>query len=474
MKHMMAKLKKRVTYRCTECQAEAQTFYGRCPDCSAWNSLQEILPEAAQSEHRSDQFRAMLSAKPVALPLDQIALQDDSERVSSGYPELDRVLGGGIIPGAYVLIGGDPGIGKSTLMLQMADKLAQQEKMVLYIAGEESPTQIKLRASRLGITASRILLFAQTNIQAITEEVKTLRPHVLIVDSIQAVYNPELSGTPGSTSQIRECASLFMTLAKALNIAIFLVGHVTKDGSVGGPKLLEHTVDTVLYFEGDKYRHLRILRAVKNRFGNTNEIGVFEILAEGLREISNPSELFLSELIHQSRPGSVVIATMEGNRPLLVELQALVGSSAYPSPRRVANGMDIARLHQMIAVLERRIGLDFSKHDVYVNVVGGLDINEPAADLGLALALVSSQHDVGVLAKTVFIGEVGLTGEVRVVGQTRQRVAEALKLGFEHVLIPSKSLAENERLEGCIEIDSVMQAMTRVLEPPASSKNNVF
>jgi DNA repair protein RadA/Sms len=350
------------------------------------------------------------------------------------------------MPGGYILVGGEPGSGKSTLMLQMAAKVGEQGKFVLYVAGEESPYQIKMRAERLALEANQISVLPTTHIQQVLESIRSARPDLVVIDSIQAMYCADVSGTPGSVSQIKECAAILMEAAKTLNIPIFLIGHVTKEGLVSGPKLLEHTVDAVLYFEGDKYQNLRILRTVKNRFGSTQEIGVFEMAEMGLREIANPSELFLSQSMLGSagnHPGSVVAATIEGSRPILVEIQALVGQSTYPSPRRVGNGIDANRLHQIIAVLERRLGLDFSRQDVYVNVVGGLRIDEPAADLAVAVAIISSSRNLSVITGTVVTGEIGLTGEIRPVRQCQNRLQEVARIGFQRMLIPRMELPPN-------------------------------
>lgn len=468
----MSRIKVRTVFQCQSCGAEVPQYLGRCPECEEWNTLQEKTTEV-QGKPGASAARTGTLLGDLAVPrmLEDVEAQDSLSRYSSGFPELDRVLGGGLIPGGYFLFGGDPGIGKSTLMIQVAQQVAAQGKTVLYIAGEESPHQIKMRADRLGLDGKRILVYPETNIYKVVEEIKTARPDLVVIDSIQSVYNPDLSGTPGNASQIKECAGQLMGIAKALNVTILLVGHVTKEGAVSGPKLLEHTVDGVLYFEGDAFRNLRILRTVKNRFGSTNEIGVFEIGESGLEEVTNPSELFLSESSYQHLPGSVIVATMEGNRPLLVEIQALVGFSTYPTPRRVANGVDVSRLHQIVAVLERRLGLDFSKQDIYVNVVGGLRIQEPAADLGIALSLVSSQHEVPMQPKTVVVGEIGLTGEIRPVNHHDIRVVEAEKLGFQRIVIPRARKPQTElTLHGIqhIEIKTLMEALPHCLDQKAA------
>ncbi len=358
--------KNKVTYLCIECGYSAPSYLGRCPECQNWNSFSEQV----SVKPKTDTLRTRSLAAPVPavggsvsgiIRLSEVTMEN-AEQFGSGFPELDRVLGGGVMPGGYVLVGGDPGIGKSTLMLQVASEVGKQGKLVLYVAGEESPYQIKMRAERLGVATDKISVLPLTNIQQVLEAIRATVPDLVIIDSIQAMYCADVSGTPGSVSQIKECAAILMEAAKSLNVPIFLIGHVTKEGVVSGPKLLEHTVDAVLYFEGDKYQNLRILRTVKNRFGSTQEIGVFEMAEGGLKEISNPSELFLSQSMlgnARSMPGSVVAATIEGSRPILVEIQALVGQSAYSTPRRVGNGVEYNRLHQIVAVLERRLGLDF-------------------------------------------------------------------------------------------------------------------
>ncbi len=466
----MSKIKIKTIYQCEQCGVEAPQYLGRCPDCGNWNTMIEKKTEVAKGGASSAQQSARrysFEERYVPQLLQDVQLTDALTRYSSGFPELDRVLGGGFIPGGYFLFGGDPGIGKSTLMLQVAQKVADGGRTVLYVAGEESPHQLKMRAERLGVAGNRILIYPATNIHQIIEEITTSRPDMVVIDSIQSVYDPNMSGTPGNVGQIKECAGQLMGIAKALNVTILLVGHVTKEGAVSGPKLLEHTVDGVLYFEGEKFQNLRILRTVKNRFGNTSEIGVFEIGETGLVEVTNPSELFLSENSYRNEPGSVIVSTVEGNRPLLVEIQALVGFSTYPSPRRVANGVDLSRLHQIIAVLERRLGLNFSKHDIYVNVVGGLRIQEPSADLGVALAIVSCSHEVSIRPRTVIAGEIGLTGEVRPISHNDARIGEAEKLGFERIVLPNARRAqENSQSHGIeqIQIRSLMEALRHCLD----------
>jgi DNA repair protein RadA/Sms len=432
----------KVSYLCAECGYSSPSYLGRCPECQTWNSFKEQVTVKAKTD--TLRTRNLLNpTEPNAhqpIPLSSVVMEQTAQ-FTSGFPELDRVLGGGVMPGGYVLVGGDPGIGKSTLMLQMASQVGLQDKHVLYIAGEESPYQIKLRAERLQLATDRISVLADTNIHQVMSMLRNVRSDLVVIDSIQSMYCPDVSGTPGSVSQIKECAAILMEAAKSLNIPVFLIGHVTKDGMVSGPKLLEHTVDAVLYFEGDKYQNLRILRTVKNRFGSTQEIGVFEMAECGLREISNPSELFLSHNGYGNQPGSVITASMEGSRAILVEIQALVGQSAYSTPRRIGNGVEQNRLHQIIAVLERRLGLDFSRQDVYVNVVGGLRIDEPAADLAIAMSIIGSHRNLAVKAGTVMAGEIGLTGEIRPIRQCQNRLQEAARIGFQQALIPEFELS---------------------------------
>lgn len=448
----MAKAK--TLYKCGVCDYQTASHLGKCPECGTWGSLEECTQtlatgKAALSGTTSRQQAAQWLAEAPLRPSKAVCLENltmtEHARFSSGMGELDRVLGGGFLPGAYVLIGGDPGIGKSTLMLQMAYRLTASGKRVLYVAGEESAPQIRLRAERLGLLnpkntePSGLHLLAETDLSEAIDEIRVLKPDLVILDSIQAVFDPELNSPPGTPSQLKACASRLLQVAKTLHVAIVLVGHVTKEGQLSGPKLLEHTVDCVLNFEGERYKDLRLLRASKNRFGSTQEIGVFEMVERGLREVTNPSELFLGEQATNPPPGCVTVCTMEGSRPLLVELQALVGQTAYSTPRRVVNGIETNRLHQIVAVLERRLGLDFSRQDLYVNVVGGLRIEEPAADLGVALALLTSLRGVSLPPGTVVVGEIGLTGEIRPIRRMRERLVEAQKIGFSRMLAPGSS-----------------------------------
>jgi len=389
---------------------------------------------------------------------------EDARRMPTGSVELDRVLGGGIVPGSFVLVGGDPGIGKSTLLLQLAARVAREHGTVLYVSGEESARQIRMRADRLGTIHERLLVLAETNLDAIEQHTAEVSPALLIVDSIQTVFKPDLPSAPGSVSQVRECAAQLLRVAKGQNAAVFIVGHVTKEGSLAGPRVLEHIVDTVLYFEGERHASFRILRAVKNRFGSTNEIGLFEMRDAGLVEVDNASQLFLSE-----RPldaaGSVVVPSLEGTRPLLVEVQALVSASTFVSPRRTADGIDLNRVQLIIAVLEKRVGLLLGNHDAYVKVAGGVRLAEPAVDLGLAVALASSFRDQAPDPRTVVAGEVGLAGEVRAVSRIEQRIREAEKMGFARMVLPRanlRSLSMKSELE-LIGVETVMEGLEAAL-----------
>lgn len=425
-------MKTRTLFACQKCGYQSAKWLGRCPDCNAWNSL----VEEASLKPAGIPGAAATAAAPV--PISQIT-GDPETRLSCGISEFDRVLGGGLVAGSLVLIGGDPGIGKSTLLLQVTNQLAKTGGPILYVSGEESPHQIRLRGARMGVNAGELLILAETSLENILTHVHRVKPRVLVVDSIQTVFTSALESAPGSVSQVRESAGRLMMLAKGSGIPVFLVGHVTKDGSLAGPRVLEHMVDTVLYFEGDAGHPFRILRAVKNRFGSTNEIGVFEMKEGGLCEVKNPSELFLSE-----RPlgvsGSVVVATLEGSRPLLVELQALVTSSPLGMPRRTTIGVDHNRLALLVAVLEKKVGLSLAGQDIFLNVAGGVRLNEPAADLGMVVAVASSHLDKTVDPNSLLLGEVGLAGEVRGITQPEMRVKEAAKLGFTRCLLPAGNL----------------------------------
>lgn len=425
----MAKI--RSVFVCQECGSEFPKWLGRCTACGSWNSIVEEVRGGGQGPSCGP-LRS--GSHGGAQPITSIP-SDVMRRFSTGSTEFDRVLGGGLVPGSLVLLGGDPGIGKSTLLLQAAFHFANHAGVVLYISGEESPGQLKLRGARLGALAENLLVLGETDLSVIMDQIKRLQPGLVILDSIQAVYYPQLTSAAGSVSQVRECALQLLGLAKSLGIPVIIVGHVTKEGSLAGPRVLEHMVDVVLYLEGERHHIYRVLRGVKNRFGSTNEIGIFEMGEKGLREVTNPSEIFLAQ-----RPagaaGSVVIATLEGTRPLLVEVQALVSPTGFGVPRRSATGIDYNRLVMLLAVLEKREGLHLSNQDAYVNAVGGVRIEEPAADLGIALALASSFRGVPCPEGTVVFGEVGLTGEVRAVARLEQRLKEAAKLGFRQCLLP--------------------------------------
>jgi len=419
---------------CQECGYQAAKWAGRCPDCGQWNTLVEEIPVAPVAGSRRPSLRP--AAAPVALPA--VAL-GATPRLPLALREVNQVLGGGIVPGSLVLVGGDPGIGKSTLLLQVSDLVARAAGTVLYASGEESAPQIKMRADRLGVAGAGLLVFPESDLSAIAEQIERLRPAMAVVDSIQTVFRSELASAPGSVSQVRESAAQLMVLAKATNVPIFLVGHVNKEGAIAGPRVLEHIVDTVLYLEGDRHQAFRILRSVKNRFGSTDEIGVFEMRGEGMVEVADPSRAFLSERSLQAEGNAVVVA-MEGTRPLLLEIQSLVTPTPFGLPRRAVTGIDVNRLHLLVAVLEKRAGLKLREQDVFVNVAGGARISEPAADLGVALAIASNLRNRPVGPDWVVVGEVGLAGEVRRVSQLERRLAEAENLGFRHALIPPSAL----------------------------------
>lgn len=424
----MAKGKNSIFF-CQNCGNESTKWMGQCPACKEWNTF----VEEAVSKSPSGKTRNSSISEPSRM---SEILTNDDERIKTGIEELDRVLGGGIVQGSLVLVGGDPGIGKSTLLLQVCQTLTKQKnKSVLYITGEESLKQIKMRALRIGEFSDDMLILCETNLDTASEVIKKVKPQVVVIDSIQTMYNENVSSAPGSVSQVRESTSMLMQIAKGLGISIFIVGHVTKEGVVAGPRVLEHMVDTVLYFEGDRHAAYRILRGVKNRFGSTNEIGVFEMAEKGLIEVTNPSEYML-----EGRPkdasGSVVACSMEGTRPILIEIQALVCQTNFGLPRRTAVGTDFNRVNLLMAVLEKRFGLQLSSCDAYVNIAGGIKMNEPAIDLGIIMAIISSYKDKAIDEKTLVFGEVGLSGEIRSVNMAEQRVLEAKKLGFTKCIIP--------------------------------------
>ncbi len=441
----MAKSKASVFF-CQNCGYESAKWMGQCPGCREWNTFaEELLPAEGGVKKVS-----VSGAKPSKLS--EIEIKDE-ERIFTGMGELDRVLGGGIVPGSLVLVGGDPGIGKSTLLLQVCRNLSGQNRNVLYISGEESLKQIKLRAERIGDFGDSLSLLCETNLNTIEHTIRKERPEIVIIDSIQTMYKETVSSAPGSVSQVRETTGILLRIAKGLGIAVFIVGHVTKEGVVAGPRVLEHMVDTVLYFEGDRHASYRILRAVKNRFGSTNEIGVFEMRNIGLVEVENPSEYMLSGK-PQGASGSVVACSMEGTRPILLEIQALVCQTFFNIPRRTAAGTDFNRVNLLMAVLEKRAGLSMSSCDAYINVAGGMRMNEPAVDLAIVLAIASSFRDRPIDEKTVAFGEVGLSGEVRAVSMAQARVQEARKLGFQRCIVPQVCMDQLKEVKG-IEIEGV-------------------
>ena len=446
--------KQKTVYFCSQCGHESSKWMGQCPACKQWNTFTE---EKVTETKKGGAKSLKTSASP--MNISEVTIENE-ERIPTGIGELDRVLGGGIVKGSLSLVGGDPGIGKSTLLLQVCRNLANNKRKVLYISGEESMHQIKMRAERIGTFEEEMLLFCETDLDAITSAILKTKPEFAVIDSIQTMYSEEVSSAPGSVSQVRESTNVFMQLAKGLCIPIFIVGHVTKEGTVAGPRVLEHMVDTVLYFEGDRHASYRILRAVKNRFGSTNEIGVFEMRQSGLEEVENPSEYMLSGRPEQSA-GSVVACSMEGTRPILIEIQALVCRSNFGMPRRTAAGTDYNRVNLLMAVLEKRLGMALSNSDAYVNIAGGIRMNEPAIDLGIVMALVSSYRNRPVDEKTIVFGEVGLSGEVRAVNMPEQRVAEAKKLGFETCILPQVCMKMVKDIKGIrlIGVKSVNEAV---------------
>ncbi len=424
----MAKIK--TSYICSECGFESPKWYGKCPSCGEWNTLNE---ESSTQQTKNGFLNSFCSVNQV-LALDDICGEND-ERIPTKIEEFDRVLGGGIVKGSLVLLSGDPGIGKSTILLQICQNLCSKGQKILYVSGEESANQIKLRAVRIGVTTNNLFILSQTDLATIVECIKAEKPDIVIIDSIQTMVYEQVNSSAGSITQVRECTNVFMHTAKGLGIPIFIVGHVNKDGAIAGPKVLEHIVDTVLYFEGERNYSYRILRGVKNRFGSTNEIGVFEMTSDGLKEVVNPSLMMISGR-PKNTSGTCVACVMEGTRPILAEVQGLVCATGFGTPRRMSTGFDYNRMSMLLAVLEKRAGYFFNNMDAYVNVVGGLKLDEPAADLTVALALVSSLKDKAVDDKTIAFGEVGLAGEIRAVNNCEQRIAEAKRLGFERCIIP--------------------------------------
>ncbi|MDF2595807.1 MAG: radA [Clostridia bacterium] len=453
----MAKLKQ--VYICQQCGYEASKWMGRCPSCNEWGSLVEEVVDTAKPKLSKSAAGGNLPVK-----LHEVIIEEEN-RTTTGMQELDRVLGGGIVKGSLILVGGDPGIGKSTLLLQICETIGSQNKTVLYVSGEESAAQIKMRAERLGVHTSNLSLLSETSVNAVQTLIKTTKPDLVIIDSIQTVYCEEVSSAPGSVSQVREATHMLMNLAKGYGITIMIVGHVTKEGSLAGPRVLEHMVDTVLYFEGERHASFRILRAVKNRFGSTNEIGVFEMADIGLKEVLNPSEIMLS-----GRPtnasGSIVSCTMEGTRPMLLEVQALSSFTSFGMPRRTATGVDYNRVVILIAVLDKRAGMDLGNHDTYVNLAGGLKVNEPALDLGIIAAIASSFRNIAINPQTIVFGEVGLTGEIRAVSMAEKRVIESAKLGFKTCIMPKANLDKMPKVNGIkiVGVSNVSEALGALLQ----------
>ncbi|HBH1339904.1 TPA: DNA repair protein RadA [Clostridioides difficile] len=453
----MAKIKTK--YVCQSCGYETAKWLGKCPECTKWNTFVE---EIDQKSTKKEVFIIdKSSSKPVSI--NSIESKEE-ERFTTDINELDRVLGGGIVKGSLVLVGGDPGIGKSTLLIQVSSNVANLGKTVLYITGEESESQIKMRAKRLGINSENLYIFAENNLSIIESYLESVNPELIILDSIQTVFSPEISSAPGTVSQIKEGTSKFMKISKKMGISTFIVGHVTKEGSLAGPKLLEHMVDTVLYFEGERYNTYRLVRAVKNRFGSTNELGVFEMRDLGLVELDNPSKILISEK-PKDVAGSVIISTVEGTRPMLLELQALVSPTSFGIPKRTSTGVDYNRVGMLLAVLEKRVGLQIQNQDVYINIVGGIKINEPSIDLGIAISVASSFRNIPIDEDIAVTGEVGLTGEVRAVSFIEKRIAECKKLGFKKIVVPRSNYDVIKETKG-IEIwpvDNLRQAINIVL-----------
>lgn len=452
----MAKAK--VSFECMACGYETPKWMGKCPNCGAWNQLEEKIVHKESAPGRGTLGKTPADDRSRAAKLTTVK-KSETPRTTTRSGEFDRVLGGGIVNGSLILIGGDPGIGTSTILLQTALILAENHN-VLYVSGEESLEQIKMRADRITDTPSDLTVFCETNLLYIHEEIKRIKPDFLIIDSIQTVFHPDVTSAPGSVAQVRESTQSIMNIAKGNNIATFIVGHVTKDGQIAGPRLLEHMVDTVLYFEGDQHHTYRILRAVKNRFGSTNEMGIFEMKAKGLEEVLNPSEIFLEER-SKNAPGSAIVATMEGTRAMLVEVQSLVTPTHFHNPRRMATGVDTNRLSLLMAVLEKSEGLLMQQHDAYIKVAGGVKLDEPAVDLSVIISIASSFQNIAVRGDDCFIGEVGLTGEIRRVTKIEQRLQEAAKLGFKRAIVPASNLSGVEVPDGieAIGVKTLKQAI---------------
>lgn len=449
--------KRKITFMCQECGYESPKWMGKCPACHQWNTLVEELESSKGSKQAFNRGIGNRS-KPEKI---NTIVSEKEPRITTTMQEFNRVLGGGIVPGSLILIGGDPGIGKSTLLLQISNQLAEKDLSVLYISGEESTRQTKLRGDRLGVKGDSLYVLAETNLADITNQIEQIKPAFVVVDSIQTVFREEVTSAPGSVSQVRECTSELMRIAKTYGIPIVIVGHVTKEGSIAGPRLLEHMVDAVLYFEGERHHTYRMLRGIKNRFGSTNEMGVFEMKESGLREVLNPSEIFLEER-SQGAAGSTVVASMEGTRPVLVEIQALISPTSFGNPRRMATGIDTNRVPLLMAVLEKRVGLMLQNQDAYIKVAGGVKLDEPAIDLAVIISIASSFRDQPTNPEDIFIGEVGLTGEIRRVSRIEQRVQEAAKLGFKRVICPENNLGgwtkpKNIQLIGVSSVQEALQ-----------------
>lgn len=449
--------KRKITFMCQECGYESPKWMGKCPACHQWNTLVEELESSKGSKQAFNRGIGNRS-KPEKI---NTIVSEKEPRITTIMQEFNRVLGGGIVPGSLILIGGDPGIGKSTLLLQISNQLAEKDLSVLYISGEESTRQTKLRGDRLGVKGDSLYVLAETNLADITNQIEQIKPAFVVVDSIQTVFREEVTSAPGSVSQVRECTSELMRIAKTYGIPIVIVGHVTKEGSIAGPRLLEHMVDAVLYFEGERHHTYRMLRGIKNRFGSTNEMGVFEMKESGLREVLNPSEIFLEER-SQGAAGSTVVASMEGTRPVLVEIQALISPTSFGNPRRMATGIDTNRVPLLMAVLEKRVGLMLQNQDAYIKVAGGVKLDEPAIDLAVIISIASSFRDQPTNPEDIFIGEVGLTGEIRRVSRIEQRVQEAAKLGFKRVICPENNLGgwtkpKNIQLIGVSSVQEALQ-----------------
>lgn len=456
----MASKSERTVFACQKCGHQSRKWLGKCPDCGEWNSFVEERDRGRIGGGMGAPLAGLESSRPV--PFTEIEPQDDARELT-GIDEFDRVLGGGIVPGSLVLLGGEPGIGKSTLLSQVADRLSRLYGRVLYVSGEESDRQIKLRGERLGINPAGLYLLSETSLERVLTEIDRLQPRAVILDSVQTIYSAKLESAPGSISQVREVAGQFLTLAKRLGLPVFLIGHVTKEGTIAGPKALEHIVDTVLYFEGERHHQHRILRAAKNRFGAANELGIFEMTSTGLVGVPNPSEIFLSE-----RPlgasGSVVIAAMEGTRPMLVELQALVSSSRFGTGRRTTQGVELNRVVLLVAMLEKRVGFQLAGDDIFVNLVGGISVDEPAIDLGILAAVTSSFRNIPLHPRTVVFGEVGLAGEVRATSHAAVRLREAARMGFQRVVMPLNNvggLPVDDRLD-IVGVRSVTDALDAI------------